>query len=235
VFGSLTHARNLDYASTERLMRDTVEKAPHNIRSRVAYGAELLAAQRYPEAESELREATRLQGSDKAHAQANMYLGGALCAQGRIPEGAGHLRQALALDPSLAEAHAMLGEAYAGQGAFRQAVSHLAAASSSLPENVPVLRRAAWLLATAPDDGARDGARALALAERAVALSNRRDVLALEALMAAYAELGRFAEAVAAGREALALARAQGQTLFLAALTQELAQCESGRKLREGR
>ncbi len=116
-FGTMTRARNVDYTSTERLMRDTVDKAPHNIRSRVAYGAELLAARRFSEAESELGEAVRLEGSDKAHAQANMYLGAALCAQGRVSEGVARLQQALRLDSSLAEARATLGEAYAGQGA----------------------------------------------------------------------------------------------------------------------
>ena len=115
----MTRARNVDYTSTERLMRDTVEKAPHNIRSRVAYGAELLAARHFSEAESELGEAVRLEGSDKAHAQANMYLGAALCAQGRISEGVARLQQALRLDSSLAEAHATLGEAYASQGSVR--------------------------------------------------------------------------------------------------------------------
>ncbi len=233
--GAMTYARNRDYQADERLMRDTAWKRPLNIRPRVAYGADLLAARRFADAETELREAARLEGSDKALAQANMYLGAALCARQKTAEGVAHLRQALSLDPTLAEAHALLGEAYAGRGELALAVTHFTTALNGLPDNVAVLRRVAWLLATAPDPGIRDGGRAVGLAERAVRLTGRRDIMALEALMAAYAEQGRYTEAAAAGREALALARAHGSSILAGPLAREIAQCEAGQKLREGR
>jgi tetratricopeptide (TPR) repeat protein len=234
-FGTMTYARNGDYQADERLMRDTVEKRPLNIRPRVAYGADLLAARRFSDAESQLREAARLDGPDKTRAQANMYLGAALCAQQKTGEGVARLREALSLDPTLAEAHALLGEAYAGRGELALAVTHFTSSLNGLPDNVAVLRRVAWLLATATDPGIRDGSRAVALAERAVRLTERRDVMALEALMAAYAEQDRYAEAGAAGREALALARAQGNNVLAGPIARETALCESGQKLREGR
>jgi tetratricopeptide (TPR) repeat protein len=232
LLGTMTHARNLDYHSDETLMRDTVEKRPSNIRARVAYGADLLAARRFAEAEAQLRTAAQLRGSDKAHAQALMHLGSALCAQGKLDEGISHLSQALALDPSLAEAHALLGEAYSGLGQSELAGRHFTLAADGLPDNAAVLRRVAWQLATAPDARFRDGRKALDLAERAVRLTARRDLLALEALMAALAEQGRFVEAASAGREALALARAQGNDLFVRALQGEIAACEAGRNIR---
>jgi protein O-mannosyl-transferase len=234
-FGTMTFARNADYRSDEGLMRDTVAKRPLNIRSRVAYGADLLAARRFTDAEAELRVAATLEGSDKARAQASMYLGAALCAQGKTGAGIARLLEALSLDPTLAEAHALLGEAYAGQGAPALAIPQFTAALASIPDNVAVLRRVAWLLATAPDARVRDGRRAVTLAERAVQLTGRRDVMALEALMAAYAEQDRFVEAGAAGREALALARAQGNEPLVGPLAREVALCEAGQKLREGR
>jgi tetratricopeptide (TPR) repeat protein len=233
MFGTMTSIRNRVYWTDEGLMRDTVEKRPLNIRARVAYGADLLAAQRFAEAEGELAVAARLEGSDKAHAQANMYFGSALCAQGKTAEGIAHLSQALSLDSTLAEAHALLGEAYASQGALRLAATHFTLAVEGLPDNAAVLRRAAWQLATSLDGGIRDGGRAVELAERAVRLTARRDVMALEALMAAYAEQDRFGEAAAAGREALALARARTSGLLVGPLEREIALCEAGRKLRE--
>jgi tetratricopeptide (TPR) repeat protein len=232
LLGTTTHARNLDYHSDEALMRDTVEKRPFNIRARVAYGADLLAERRFADAEAQLRTAARLPGSDKAHAQAEMHLGSALCAQGKLDEGIAHLRQALALDPSLAEAHALLGEAFSGLGQSELAGRHFTLAADGLPDNAAVLRRVAWQLATAPDARFRDGRKALDLAERAVRLTARRDLLALEALMAALAAQGRFGDAAAAGREALALARAQGNDLFVRALQGEIAACEAGRSIR---
>jgi protein O-mannosyl-transferase len=233
IFGAVTYARNQDYWTDEGLMRDTVEKRPFNIRARVALGADLLADRRFAEAEAELTVAARLEGSDKAHAQANMYLGSALCAQGKTAEGIAHLRQALALDSSLGEAHALLGEAYAGAGQTALAVEHFRLALSAIPDNSVVLRRVAWLLATSPDAAVRNGAQALELAERAANLTGRRDVIALEALMAAYAEQGQFAEAVATGREALLLAQTSGNTLFVGALQREIALCEAGQNLRD--
>jgi tetratricopeptide (TPR) repeat protein len=161
-----------------------------------------------------------------------MHLGAALCAQGKLAEGVGRLRQALALDPALAEAHALLGEAYSGMGQSDLAGTHFKLAAAGLPDNPAILRRVAWQLATSGDARFRDGRRAAELADRAVRLTGRRDVLALEALMAAYAEQGRFGEAVSVGREALAVAERQGKELFIRALPQEIALCEAGRKLR---
>ncbi|HOQ59039.1 MAG TPA: hypothetical protein PKZ08_00325 [Vicinamibacterales bacterium] len=235
LFGTMTRARNLDYHSTEALMGDTVAKRPLNLRARVAYGAELLASGRFADAERALAAAAELRGSDMARAQANLHLGSALCAQGKLAEGIARLEHALALDAGLAEAHALLGEAHAARGDVERAGAHFALAAERLPDNPAVLRRVAWQLATARDDRFRDGVKAVELAERAARLTARRDPLALEALMAAYAEQGRFAEAAAAGREAVAVARAQGHDALAKGFQLELAMCEAGQRLREHR
>lgn len=60
----------------------------------------------------------------------------------------------------------------------------------------------AWLLATAPDSTVRDGARALLLAERLVAW-RRDDPAYLDTFAAAYAELGRFEDAVETEKRAV--------------------------------
>ena len=59
----------------------------------------------------------------------------------------------------------------------------------------------AWLLATCSHDSVRDGARALTLAEQLVT-SYPRDVAYLDSLAAAYAEVGRFKDAVRIAQEA---------------------------------
>ena len=73
-----------------------------------------------------------------------------------------------------------------------------------------MLTRAGWLLATSRDPALRDGARAAALAERAVQLSSGQEPVAYETAAAAYAELGRRDDAVAAMDRAIALTRARG-------------------------
>jgi tetratricopeptide (TPR) repeat protein len=54
----------------------------------------------------------------------------------------------------------------------------------------------AWLLATCPQAGKRDGSRAVTLAKKACALANWKDAYSLDTLAAACAEAGDFDEAV---------------------------------------
>ena len=61
----------------------------------------------------------------------------------------------------------------------------------------------AWYLATAPDSAVRDGLRALALAQQLVAWKPD-DAAYLDTFAAAYAEVGRFEDAVRTQREAVA-------------------------------
>ena len=72
------------------------------------------------------------------------------------------------------------------------------------PQNTYALNLLAWHLATHPDDAARDGDRAVALATRAVALAPD-DVNLIDTLAAAHAERGDVEEAVATQERAVAL------------------------------
>src|SRR5438067_12465009 len=74
------------------------------------------------------------------------------------------------------------------------------------PDRVNALNSFAWLLATASDDSVRDGKRAVQLAERANALAGNNDPTILHTLAAAYAEAGRFDEALQTARRARKLA-----------------------------
>ena len=81
----------------------------------------------------------------------------------------------------------------------------------------------AWIRATAADPTLRNPAQALQLAERAAALTGRRDVAALDALAAAYAATGRFDEAIATAQTAVDSAAAAGQADVAAQLRERLA------------
>jgi tetratricopeptide (TPR) repeat protein len=230
VLGAATAARNRDYWSDERIWADTVAKRPGNSRARVNYGVDLYAAGRLREAEQQLREAVRLK---ETSAPAHANLGPVLCALGQLDEGIAHLERALELDPEYSAAHGNLGEAYAAQGRRALAAHQFALAVERAPDNPFFLNRLGWLLATSPEDAVRNGARAVAVAERAASITSRRDMMSLETLSAAYAEAGRFPEAVATVREALALAERQGNRAIVPDLTNRLALFEAGRKYRE--
>ena len=75
-----------------------------------------------------------------------------------------------------------------------------------------MLKDTAWALATNPNASARNGAEAIELAERAVQISGGREPVALDTLAAAYAEAGRFDDAITTARNAIALYFQQNQS-----------------------
>ena len=95
-----------------------------------------------------------------------------------------------------------------------------------------VLNRIAWILATAGDDRVRDGARALAFAQRAATLTHRQDAQALDSLAAAFAELGQFDAAAATAREGLTVARSTGNLSSARGLEQRAGLYARGQKYR---
>jgi len=227
---SATYARNRVYWSDERIWEDTVAKRPNNPRARVSYGIDLQAAGRLADAVRELREAVRLKETSAA---AHANLGPILCATGRFDECIVHLHRALELDPDYTSAHANLAEAYGAGGKRALAAEQFALALNATPDKPFLLNRLAWLLATSPEDAVRNGARAVELAERAVALTQREDIMSLETLSAAYAEVGRFEDALRTGREALALAERQNDESTATSLARRLQLFEMRQKYRE--
>ena len=220
VFSVMTDARNADYTSDERIWLDTITKRPGNARARNNYAADLLLRNDPSGAVPHLRQAVAI---DPAFASAQGNLGVALCRTGRCEEGVGHLQRALTIDPAATRAHRDLAEAYASLGRNREAATHFLKALERAPDDVFLLNRAGWILATAPEADVRDGRRALTLAERAVQVTARRDEISLDTLAAALAELGRFADAATAGADALAIARQRGNTQIIPELEQRLA------------
>jgi protein O-mannosyl-transferase len=140
---------------------------------------------------------------------AHHLLAQALQAQGKSEEALDHYLQVLEQQPDAAvhgEAAALL----ASLGRSREAIAHYREALQLQPDLWPVLNNLAWLLATDPDPANRDGPAAVQLAEQARALTGRREARVMGTLAAAYAEVGRFLEAVDAAQQACSLAAAAG-------------------------
>jgi eukaryotic-like serine/threonine-protein kinase len=85
---------------------------------------------------------------------------------------------------------------------FREAAEHA---------NGQTLNELAWQLATGSDPRLRDGPKAVALAEKAVAGTNRTNPMIMDTLAAAYAEAGQFTNAVCVQQEAIALLQNEQQ------------------------
>jgi Flp pilus assembly protein TadD len=183
-------------------------------------GVALAAQGKLTEAIDHYTDALRLEPDD---VNAHHNLGAALIRQGKLPEAIRHFTEALRLNPAVAETHHELGMALAAQGNLTRAIAHFNETLRLKPESPVTLNNLAWLRATAADPALRDGAAAVRLAERAVELTDRRLPGFLDTLAAAYAEAGRWPEAVATAEQALALARAANQPALAAELELRLA------------
>jgi tetratricopeptide (TPR) repeat protein len=137
---------------------------------------------------------------------------GVLCAlQERPAEAMEYLAQTIRLDPRFAAAHCKLAQLLAAQKRFDEAIASYHHGLELQPDLVEALNNLAWILAANPDARLRDGREAVRLAERACDLTKNQTPLFIGTLAAAYAEAGRFEDAVATGERARALALAAGQ------------------------
>ena len=118
------------------------------------------------------------------------------------------------------------------RGAARLAASQFQEVLRIDPDQLNALNNLAWLLATSPDKQVREGQQALRLAQQAVSLTNRRQATVLATLAAAYAEAGRFSQAIATANEALALARNAGNETLQRSLRRQLESYDASRPFR---
>jgi tetratricopeptide (TPR) repeat protein len=154
-------------------------------------------------------------------------LGKALLAQGKADEALDYLRRAVEFAPGLARAHSDLANALVRKGSLREAMAQYEAALALQPDNIPCLANLAWMLATCPDPALRNGAHGVELAQRANELGGGKSPQVLRTLSAAYAEAGRFPEAIAAVQQALAMPGVQADTAYAGQLLAQLQRYEA--------
>ena len=143
---------------------------------------------------------------DPAADKANYNMALVLQAQGKWPEAAEQYELVLRRNPEYYSAHLFLAEVLQHLGRTREAVFHLREALRIDPGSATALNNLAWVLASSNDSDIRNGAEAVRLAECACELTNYQVTMLVGTLAAAYAEAGRFAEAVATAQKACALA-----------------------------
>ncbi len=130
---------------------------------------------------------------------------------GRHDEALERYRTTVTLAPAEPRAHANYAALLADRGRGAEAIAEYREALRLRPAWPEVARALAWILATDPDPRLRDGAAAVALAERANTETGGRDPESLDVLAAAYAATGRLSDAVTTAERALAAARAAGR------------------------
>jgi Tfp pilus assembly protein PilF len=106
-------------------------------------------------------------------------------------------------------------------GRTSEAITHFNHALELDPNSIEALNNLAWLLSTCPEPQTRNGTRAVELAKHGCALTSSKAPFLLGTLAAAYAEAGRFDDAVQVGEQACARAMEMGD-LASAARNREL-------------
>jgi tetratricopeptide (TPR) repeat protein len=141
--------------------------------------------------------------------EAHLSLGLALQGLGRVDEAIAHFQKAVEIRPADIEARQQLGNVLYGWKRDRQAVAQWREVLRARPDAIDTLNTMAWALATSPDASLRNGQEAVALAHRAAQFCDARDPAILDTLAAAYAESGRFPEAIHMAQQAQSLAESQ--------------------------
>ncbi len=163
-----------------------------------------IALQRNDELDAAVAEFRRTLQLDPGHLEARNNLAIALLKQGQPEAAIEQWKSALQEAPGDAGMHNNLAVAYLGQGRVAEAVAEWRATLRLDPGRAGTELSLAWILATAPNDGIRNGNEALALARRAIETSAARNLMAERVLAAALAETGHFAEAIATAEQGAA-------------------------------
>ncbi len=223
------YARTARYEEAAAHLERVLAIDPDDSDARANLGMVLLEQRRPELAVTHLVRAIELRPDD---AEAQGYLGTAYGMGGNVRLAETHLRRSLELAPDDAHVRANLGSVLAGAGRLQEAEGLYRSALQREPDLVEASIPLAWILSTARDSSLRNGEEAVRLAERNAVLSGRANADVLDRLAAAYAEAGRFADAVTTASRALELSTESGSPELRAAIEARLRDYRSGRPFR---
>lgn len=165
---------------------------------------------------------------------ARINLGSAMLSAGRPEDATLEFNRAVQCDPNSPEAHVYLGTAlYYGQGRVMDALAQWRIAIKLDPGFALALSQTAHALASSPAASDRNGPEAVKLAERAVELSKGLEPVYLDTLAMAYAEDGRFTEALETARRALQIAEEKGESSLEGSLNEKISKYQSKHPYRD--
>ncbi|PYJ07086.1 MAG: hypothetical protein DME25_04695 [Verrucomicrobia bacterium] len=219
------------YDEAIRHFEDSLRLHPKNAQAHCNLARALALQNRFAEAEPHFRTALEIKPND---AEIHRSFASALAGYGNKQAALVHLREAVRLAPDL-DSRLELASLLHKAGQDREAADQYRQALSLKSDSLDALNNLAWILATCPDDSVRAGIEAVRLAEKACQLTGYMDARPLGTLAAAYAEAGRFTEAVATAQKAVeaAAAAAAGDPRLAAANRQLLRWFQAGKPWRQ--
>jgi tetratricopeptide (TPR) repeat protein len=218
------------WRDSERLFRHAAAVTTNNDVADNNLGIVFLRQGRVDEAISLLQRATDLR-PDNSPAHEN--LAKALLQRGRVAEALVHYRKLIELQPDNMEVHNIVGTVLIQQGRVAEGVDEWEKILAVEPDNGNATSNLAWIFATSPDPSFRDGSKAVQLAEQAVRISAGRIPILFRTLAAAYAESGRFSEAIQTAQRGIELANSQGNPSLATELQGNIALYQERQPLRD--
>ncbi len=200
---ALGKAKLLDEAIEE--LRLSLKDNPDFLLGHKQLGLTLRTKGKPAEATKEYLAALRLKPDD---AQVHYGLGIVLMDQNQNREAKTNFLAALQSQSEYPEAHHRLGVILASEGDKMNALLHWREAVRLKPDYAKALNDLAWTLATDKNPAIRNGAEAVRFAELANTMTRSKNPNALDTLAAAYAQAGRYPEAVTTAQKAAELATA---------------------------
>jgi protein O-mannosyl-transferase len=161
-------------------------------------------------------------------AVAHDNLGTALFQKGNVAEAITHFQKALQINPAYADANNKLAMAFLQNGNAAEAIVQYQNVLQLEPADPGAQINLAWLLATAPEALLRNGTKALELAQQANTETGGENPIVLHILAAAFAEAGRFSEAMETAQRALNLAAANSNMRLASQLQYEMNLYQAG-------
>jgi len=204
--------------------RRAVELDPEDRQTRVGYGKALYYAGDDEAALEVLLPVAGAAGDklDKIAVEAVGFAGLALGRQGRHEEAVELLERATRAAPSQANLRLGWAGTLVGLGRDAEAVEVLQKGLDLNPRAGRIALQLVLLLSTSPHDAVRDGQRAVRLGEQWARSTRWRRAAVLDALACAYAEVGRYTDAVRAAQRALAIASEGDRSALAASISQHL-------------
>jgi len=218
------------WRDSETLFRHALAVTTNNDVAQNNLGIVFFGQGKLDQAISLLQSATDLR-PDNSPAHEN--LAKALLQKGRVVDALVHYRRLLELQPDNMEVHNIVGTVLAQQGQVEEAVEEWQKVLLVDPENGNAMSNLAWVLATSPDQSIRNGAKAVQLAAQAVRISGGRIAILFRTLAAAYAETGRFSQAIQTARRGVELANSQGNSSLATELQANIALYQKQQPLRD--
>lgn len=207
------------WSNSVTLFEHTINVTGDNSTAQLNLGEALAEQGKIDKASKHYKEAIKIR---PGYAKAYNNLGAIFARQNKPEVAIVFLSKALQISPGYAGAHYNLAKILSNRDDPDKAIFHYKKALQLDPNMLQALYHLSWILSTYEAAKFRDGKEAVKLAKRLCKITQYRQPLALDALAAAYAEAGKFSEAVFTAKKAHKMAVMQGPRPLTQGLEQRL-------------